>query len=118
MQENIKLEHFRNLVSLVAADGKIEDVEKIALYKIAYGQGIALDRFNLMLQRADEYKYLIPQNQHEKENQLIQMIALALVDGEFAKAELDLIAMVAEKLGFTEDQLNKIIKSYAAPKEQ
>jgi uncharacterized tellurite resistance protein B-like protein len=112
MIDPIKLEHFRNLISLSAADGKIEDVERVALSKIAYEQGIPLDRLNLMLQRADEYKFLIPQNHNEREMQLQQMIDLALVDGHFAPAEVELIVMVGEKLGFTKEELDQILGAY------
>jgi uncharacterized tellurite resistance protein B-like protein len=107
-----KLEHFRNLVSLIAADGEIKEIEKVTLSKIAYDQGIALDRLNVMFQKAHEYKYLIPQNQRERELQLSQMIEVALIDGDFAKAELDLIAMVADKLGFTPDEFEQRIKPH------
>jgi uncharacterized tellurite resistance protein B-like protein len=109
----IKLEHFRNLVSLSAADGKIEEVERVALTKIAYEQGIPLDRLNVMLDRANEYKYLIPQNHSDKEKQLEEMIELALIDGDFAPAELELIAMVADKLGFTREELDHIVATHS-----
>ncbi|RAW00326.1 tellurite resistance TerB family protein [Pseudochryseolinea flava] len=108
----IKLEHFRNLVSLIAADGKIEDVERVALSKIAYERGIPLDRFTVMLDKADEYKYLIPQNHHDREKQLQEMIEVALIDGYFAPAELELITMVSEKLGVEKTRLHDLIKSY------
>ncbi len=113
MIDPIRLEHFRNLVSLSAADGKIEDVERVALSKIAYEQGIPLDRLNVMLQRADEYKFLIPQNFTEREKQLQQMIDLALIDGHFAPAELELIVMVGEKLGFSKEELDQILSAYS-----
>lgn len=112
MTDTTRIEHFRNLVSLVAADGKIQDTEKAALSKIAYEQGIPLDRFNVMLQKANEYKYLIPQNQKEREKQLGEMIEVAMVDGEFAPAELDLIGMVAGKLGFSREDFDAILKKY------
>ena len=108
----IKLEHFRNLVSLSIADGRIEEIERVALSKIAYEQGIPLDRLNVMLQRAGEYVYLIPQNQQEREKQLEQMLDLAHIDGEFAKAERELIAMVGEKLGFTQEELDRLIDEH------
>jgi len=101
-----EIEHFRNLVSLSAADGKIEETERIALSKIAYERGIPMDRMNVMLNRASEYMYLIPQNMLEREKQLQEMIEFAMVDGEFASAELELITTVAEKLGFTKEELN------------
>jgi uncharacterized tellurite resistance protein B-like protein len=105
----IKIEHFRNLVSLSAADGKIEEVERVALTKIAYEQGIPLDRLTVMLDKAHEYKFLIPQNQNEREKQLEQMIEFAFIDGDFAPAELELISMVGEKLGFTKEELEQIL---------
>jgi uncharacterized tellurite resistance protein B-like protein len=111
MIDNTKLEHFRNLVSLITADGKIEEVERVALFKIAYTLGIPLDRFNLMLERGHEYRFLIPQNNHEREKQLSDMIELALVDGDFAPAEQELITMVGEKLGFTHAEITHIIQT-------
>jgi uncharacterized tellurite resistance protein B-like protein len=112
MLDPIRLQHFRNLVSLIAADGKIEDVERIALSKIAYQIGIPLDRFNVMLTRADEYKYLIPQNTDEREKQLEEMIEVALLDGDFSQAELDLIKMVAEKLNFSQAEFDQILSRH------
>lgn len=109
MLDPTKLEHFRNLVSLSAADGKVKEVERVALAKIAYEHGIPLDRLNVMLLKASEYVYLIPQNNEEREKQLEEMIKLAWVDGEFAPAEFELIKMVAEKLGFSIPEMERII---------
>jgi uncharacterized tellurite resistance protein B-like protein len=117
MLDSIKIEHFRNLVSLIAADGKIEDIEKVALSKIAYDRGIPLDRFNVMLEKAHEYKYLIPQNLEHREKQLEEMIDIAMVDGEFAVAEFELISMVADKLGFSKAELDQIIALHKAAKK-
>jgi len=108
---NTHLEHFRNLVSLAAVDGKIEEIERITLSKIAYERGIPIDRMNVMLKRADEYTYLIPQNLIKKEQQLQEMIEFALVDGEFAEAEKGLIMSVGEKLGFTKEKLKELISA-------
>ena len=108
-----EIEHFRNLVSLSAADGKIEETEKIALAKIAYERGIPIERMNIMLKHAEEYVYLIPQNMVEREKQLEEMIRFAHVDGEFAKAEYELIRHVAEKLGFTKDELAEFLKQFS-----
>jgi uncharacterized tellurite resistance protein B-like protein len=104
-----EIEHFRNLVSLSAADGVIEEAEKVALSKIAYERGIPMDRMNVMLNKANEYKYLIPQNIIDREKQLTEMIDFAKVDGTFCKAELELITHVAERLGFSKQELEQFI---------
>jgi len=103
------LEHFRNLVSLAAIDGKIEEIERITLSKIAYERGISVNRMNIMLKHADEYVYLIPQNHQDRDKQLREMIEFAVVDGDFAEAEKRLIITVGEKLGFTGQELNQAI---------
>jgi uncharacterized tellurite resistance protein B-like protein len=118
MLDHIKLAHFRNLISLSAADGKIEELERVALAKIAYEKGIPLDRLNLMLDRADEYKYLIPLDDSEKEQQLEDMIGLALADGEFAPAERELINIVADKLGVSKSALDKLIETATSTSRQ
>jgi uncharacterized tellurite resistance protein B-like protein len=110
MIDPTKLEHFRNLVSLSAVDGNIKDVERVALSRIAYVHDIPLDRLNVMLSKAKEYIYLIPQNNQEREKQLEEMIDLAWVDGEFSDAEQELIRMVGDKLGFSEVEVDHMIK--------
>ena|SRR5438105_15003512 len=105
------IEHFRNLVSLSAADGTIEESERIALSKIAYERGIPMDRMNVMLSKAHEYQFLIPQNMIDREKQLEDMILFAKVDGTFCKSEFDLISSVAERLGFTKQELDQFIQA-------
>lgn len=106
---NKEIEHFRNLISLAMADGKLADAERVYLSKLAFEKGIPLDRMNIMLDRAKEYTYLIPQNHEEKEKQLSEMISFALVDGEFAKAEKELIMTVGTRLGYTKEEVNQKI---------
>lgn len=111
MTDEIKLEHFRNLVALSAADGKIENKERVALSKIAFENGIAPDRLRVMLSKAEEYIFLIPQNQEHRMKQMDDMLDFAMVDGEFAKAEQELIKTVGGKLNFTPTEIADMIKA-------
>jgi tellurite resistance protein len=104
-----ELEHFRNLVSLSIADGVIEESERVALSKIAYERGIPMDRMNVMLSKANEYQFLIPQNMIDREKQLTEMIDFAKIDGHFSTSELELIEQVSERLGFTKEELKKFL---------
>ncbi len=107
--DKIKLQHFRNLVSLSIADGRIDETERKALTEIATEQHIPLDRLELMLKYAHEYVYLIPQNQEARETQLQEMIKLAHADGDFSEAERELIHIVGEKLGFTRQETEELM---------
>lgn len=106
------VEHFRNLVSLSAADGKIAETERVALSKIAFERGIPMDRLNVMLNKASEYRFVIPQNISEREKQLAEMIEFAKVDGDFSPAELELITHVADKLGVSRLEFDKLMKAH------
>ncbi len=112
MIDPVKLEHFRNLVSLSAADGKIEEAERGSLTRIATALGIPADRLEVMLAHAHEYVYLVPQNTRNRERQLEQMIDIALVDGNFSPSERELIKSVAHKLGFTPQEAENMIEGY------
>jgi uncharacterized tellurite resistance protein B-like protein len=65
-----------------------------------------------MLSKASEYAYLIPQNHKDRETQLGEMIDLALIDGELSPAEVELINMVGEKLGFSQPEVDQIVANY------
>src|SRR5687768_5608192 len=116
MADPVKLEHFRNLVTLSAADGNISEAEKRSLTRIASALGIPSDRLHVMLTHAHEYVYLVPQNNKDRHKQLEEMIDIALVDGEFSRSERELIKSVAHKLGFTYEEAEKVIDKYLARK--
>jgi tellurite resistance protein len=117
MVDPVKLEHFRNLVSLSAADGKIEDAEKESLTRVASSLGIPDERLQVMLLHAHEYIYLIPQNNKDREKQLEEMIDIALVDGNFSRAERELIKSIAHKLGFTHEEAEGMIEQFLRSRE-
>lgn len=116
MVDPVKLEHFRNLVSLSAADGKIQEAEKNWLVRIASSLGIPGERLQVMLTHAHEYIYLVPQNMEDREKQLEEMIDIAVADGDFARSERELIKSVAHKLGFTHPEAESIIEGIIARK--
>lgn len=112
MVDPVKLEHFRNLVSLSAADGKVDEVERDSLIRIADSLGIPSERLEVMLAHAHEYVYLVPQNNKDREKQLEEMIDIALVDGHFARSERELIKSIGHKLGFTYQEAEALIDAY------
>lgn len=116
MVDAVKLEHFRNLVSLCAADGKIHESERDSLVRIAASLQVPSERLEVMLAHAGEYVYIVPQNNKDRETQLEEMIDIALVDGEFSRSERELIKYVAHKLGFTHEQAEAMIHDHLKQK--
>ncbi len=102
--------YLKNLVALASSDGKIDDSEMEVLQEAASKAGVPADELQHMIDTVSEYRYYIPESYDDRETQLIQMISLAIADGEFSENEYNLCKMVAEKLDFTERELNMIIK--------
>ncbi|MCA6074264.1 hypothetical protein [Fulvivirga sedimenti] len=102
--------YLKNLVALACSDGKVDKSEMDVLLDSAEKAGVSETELKSMISNAEEYKYYIPESYEDRETQLIQMLSLAIADGEFTRDEYNLCKMVAEKLDFTERELNLIIK--------
>jgi uncharacterized tellurite resistance protein B-like protein len=102
--------YLKNLVALACSDGKVDDNEMEVLVDAAEKAGVSEADLHQMLDTVEEYKYYIPESYEDREMQLIQMLSLAIADGEFSESEYDLCKMVAAKLDFSERELNLIIK--------
>ena len=107
---NMNLSHLKNLVALACSDGKVEEAEMKLLQEAAVNSGVSEEELAKLIERGNEFQYLIPESEEDRETQLIQMLSLAIADGEFSEDEYDLCKMVAEKLGFTEAELELIIR--------
>jgi hypothetical protein len=102
--------YLKNLVALASSDGKVDDNEMEVLIDAARKADVDEPELKEMLDTVEEYKYYIPESYEDREMQLIQMLSLAIADGEFSESEYDMCKMVAEKLDFSERELNLIIK--------
>ena len=102
--------YLKNLVALAASDGRIDPSEMALLREAAGKAGVEDKELLEMLDSAQEFGYFIPESYEDRETQLIQMLSMAIADGEFSESEYELCKMVAEKLDFTERELNLIIK--------
>ncbi|MEJ2005525.1 MAG: hypothetical protein P8X57_11295 [Cyclobacteriaceae bacterium] len=110
LNKRMNRSYLKNLVALAASDGKIDPSEMELLRDAAGKAGVGYEELLEMLETAEEGGYFIPESYEDRETQLIQMLSLAIADGEFSESEYNLCKMVAEKLDFTERELNLIIK--------
>ena len=102
--------YLKNLVALASSDGMVHPKELAVLKDAAENADVSESELAEMIQNVQEYRYYIPESYEDRETQLIQMLSLAIADGEFSIDEYNLCKMVAEKLDFTERELNLIIK--------
>ncbi len=110
LNKRMNKSYLKNLVALACSDGNVDKSEMDVLIEAAENAGVSESDLKDMIANVQEYKYYIPESYEDRETQLIQMLTLAIADGEFSKDEYNLCKMVAEKLDFTERELNLIIK--------
>lgn len=101
---------YKNLIALAWADGKMHESEVQILKDAAKQIGLSKDEAEELINGSSKFLPFIPENDEEREVQLIQMISIAISDEYFSKEEYELCKIVAKRLGFSEDELKMIIK--------
>ncbi len=102
--------NLKNLIALASADGQIDDCELAVIKDAAKVANVSDEKLNDFLKVGSDIMHVIPEREEDRETQLIQMLSLAIADGEFTADEYELCRTVAERLGFTQQELDMIIK--------
>ena len=102
--------NLKNLIALAGADGNIDDSEMEVIKEAAKAAGFTDEKLQDWLKRGSDFVHVIPEREEDRETQLIQMLTLAIADGEFSADEYALCKTVAERLGFSKEELDMIIK--------
>lgn len=109
LERKIKLEHFKNLVAVAAADGYLNYREREFLADRAEETGLSSKEIDRLLLDAHQLQYLVPFNQIEREEQLNDVIFMSIIDGEIAEAEYKLCVYIAERLGLDKSLVDTMV---------
>ncbi len=109
-ERRIRLEHFQNLVAVAYADGHLDKKEALFLAERAEDYGLLKSEVDETIDNAENLKFIIPQNDEEREAQLTDAVYIAMVDGNVDEKEYDLCLKIAEKLDFDNRYLDEIIE--------
>jgi uncharacterized membrane protein YebE (DUF533 family) len=107
--KNIKIEHFENLVVVAIADGHLDDDEREFLVDKAEEYGIHNKEIERILANPHQLSFHMPESQEEKEEQLSDVVFMAMIDGEIHEKEYALCVSFANRIGMTEKDVNEII---------
>lgn len=105
----VKLEHFVNLVAVAAADGYLNAREREFLADRAEETGLKAEEYESIVKDADKLHHVVPLNQFQPEDQLMDAIFMSIVDGEIAEQEYQLCVSMACKLGFERSDVEETI---------
>ncbi len=109
-ERSVKLEHFSNLVAVAYSDGFLDDSEKNFLTERAEEYGLSDIEVDEVMDKAEELKFIVPLNLEEKEDQLADIVYMAMIDGVVHEKEYKLCLSIAQKLDFKKEDLDHVIE--------
>ncbi len=111
MNSEIKLDHFKNLVAVAAADGYMDAREREFLADRAEEIGLSSDKVQEIIDEANALEFMIPINQIDREDQLSDAVFMSVIDGDISEREYELCLSIASRLGFEKSYLDEIVNS-------
>lgn len=98
-----------NLVAIAAADGYLNAREREFLAERAEETGVKADEYDSIMKDADKLQNVVPLNQFQPEDQIMDAIFMSIVDGEIADQEYQLCVSMASRLGFEKTEVEETI---------
>ena len=101
----------RHLLAMAAVDGGVTIEELRLLGDRAISWGITDDDFEMLLAEAvdGDVPLHIPEDEASRRELLSDLVRMMAADGELHQNETQLFAVVASKMGISDEQLNAII---------
>ena len=101
-------------IAIIKADGKLEEKEKLFVAEYSREMGVTDYDLNENIEPLGLAEKIGKDSTDAvKRIFLLELVALANADGEFAESEKSLILSLLQKFGLTENQLNDCIKLLA-----
>jgi uncharacterized tellurite resistance protein B-like protein len=112
-----RIDKLRNLLVMAAADGSLSESEIKYLTSRCRRWGLDDAEFASAVEYAlsPDAEFTIPPRHSDRIAVLKDLIGMMAADGTLADVELNLFALVAAKMGISEDQLNGLIDSLVKP---
>ena len=102
------------MVAIAAADGYMNAREREFLADRAEETGMKAEEFESIMNDADKLKHVVPLNNVQPEDQIMDAIFISIVDGEMAEQEHQLCVDMACKLGLDKDAVEEAIDEIKA----
>lgn len=101
-------------IAVIKADGKLEEKEKLFVAEYSREMGVTDYDLNENIEPLELAEKIGKSSTDAvKRIFLLELVALANADGEFAESERSLILSLAQKFGLAENQLNDCLKLLA-----
>ena len=109
-----KLSHFKNLVAVAAADGRLDDNEMAALATVMARDGLTQSDLERCIKNPKGIKFLPPETPEQRAVYLKDMVMLMMCDGNIDDREMALCKATAIALGFRHEVIDAMIMDIIA----
>ena len=92
--------HFKNLLLIAKADGKLTEEENTLLNRIGKNIGLSQEQINEIINNPSKYPVIPPISKIERMQQMVELIKMMIADGEIDKNEMNLLDIMAVRLGY------------------
>lgn len=106
----IKVQHFKNLVAVAYSDGYYDEIERDFLAEKAVEYGLTTEIVSSILSNAEDLQFIVPENTIDSEEQLADVVYMAIIDGVLRSKEYDLCLSIAKRLGFDKEYVDQTIE--------
>lgn len=109
--KNKRLSHIKNLIGLACCDGKLDKVELDLIIRIANRVGITRSEIEKIGKNSSSILFIQPDNDHERLEQLYDLVLVMMVDGEIREIEIAILTVTAQRLGIKHLLIDSIISA-------
>lgn len=99
----------RNAVAVMLADGKIEPNEIKTLRVICARLGLDTEVLKEVLDNPEAIEFVVPQDDHEKACQMVDIVFMMMSDADIDEKELDFCRAVAMRFGYHSSIVGKLV---------
>lgn len=106
--------HFKNLLAVAMADGKMENIEFDFIMHLASKSYMSEEEVRRVIEHPDLIAFVPPKTHRERFDQIYDLVTVMLVDGNINQRELTLCKTFAMRLGFRTQLIDDMIKGIIA----
>jgi len=106
--------HFRNLVYMALADGKLEEGEKTMLSLLGFKWGLQREEVSEIMMMPAAVPVSFPEEPEARLNQLYDLVELMIIDGVMGSKEKELCLSFAKGLQFDEAAVTTVANEIIA----
>lgn len=104
--------YLRNLIFLATADGQLDEVEKLLVYRIAHKRGLKGTQIKELIEERNTEVADMPESLSDQMNLLFDLMQMLYVDGHVNKEEVDVLRSVLARLNLDLSIADDLIKLF------